>query len=83
MRVTLSVAVAVECSGVTVVAAGAKAYALLHKNSRRRELELEMLEVESITGQKLKALHTTCKDAGFPGGKTFKMNLEFNRMKMN
>ncbi|MDR1601410.1 MAG: protein kinase [Tannerella sp.] len=83
MRVTLSVVAAVECSGVTIIAAGAKAYALLHKNSRRRELELEMLDVESVTGQKLKALHTTYKDAGFTRGKTLKMNLEFNRMKMN
>jgi hypothetical protein len=79
-RVTLSVVNAVECSGVTVIAAGAKAYALLHKNIRRRELELEMLEVESVTGRKLKALHTTSKDAAFPQGKTFKINLEYNRI---
>jgi hypothetical protein len=83
MCVTLSVVNAVECSGVTVIAAGAKAYALLRKNMRRRELELEMPEVESVTGRKLKALHTTGKDVAFPQGKTFKMNLEFDRMVFN
>ncbi|MDR1676666.1 MAG: protein kinase [Tannerella sp.] len=80
MRVTLSVVKAVECSGVTVITVGSKAYALLHRNTGRRELELEMVEVESVTGRKLKSLHTTYKASGFAKGTTFKMNLEYDRL---
>jgi serine/threonine protein kinase len=80
MRVSLSVSEAVVHSGVTVIRAGAKAYALLHRNTRRRELELEMLEVESITGQRLKSLKTTCRNVRFTQGARFRMNLEYNRL---
>jgi outer membrane biosynthesis protein TonB len=79
-QVTLSVTEAVVISGVTVIPVGAKAYALLHKSARWRELELEMLEVESITGQKLKTLHSTSKSVSFPQGKRFKIHLEYNRL---
>jgi serine/threonine-protein kinase len=80
IRISLSVPEAVVHSGVTIVRAGAKGYALLHKNTRRGELELEMLEVESITGQRLKSLNTTYKSIRFVQGNRFRMNLEYNRM---
>jgi serine/threonine protein kinase len=80
MRVTLSVSEPLVHAGVTVVPAGAKAYALLRKNTRRRELELEILEVESITGQRLKALKTTYRNARFAQGNPFRVNLEYNRI---
>jgi serine/threonine protein kinase len=80
IRISLSVSEAVVHSGVTIVRAGAKAYALLHKNTRRGELELEMLEVESITGQRLKSLNTTYRNIRFIQGNRFRMNLEYNRM---
>jgi serine/threonine-protein kinase len=79
-RVTLSVAETLVVSGVTVIPAGAKAYALLHKHSRPRELELEILEVESITGQKLKSMKATSNGVSFPQGKRFKIHLEYNRL---
>jgi serine/threonine-protein kinase len=80
VRVTLSVTEPVIRSGVTVVRAGAKVHALLHKNTRRRELELEMQEVESVTGQRLKSLKATFRSARFVQGAQFHMNLEYNRV---
>ena len=80
MRVSLSVASPIERSGVTIIAAGAKAYALLHKNNRLRSLELEMVEVESITGQKLLSLHTTYKVISIRQGDNFRMTLDYNRL---
>lgn len=81
MHVTLSVANAVERSGITVIEAGAKTYAVLRKNTRRNELELEMLEVESVTGQRLKTFHSTFKGTGFPQGKQFRISMQYNRVK--
>jgi serine/threonine-protein kinase len=78
-QVTLSVAEAFERSGITVVAPGAKAFALLYRNTRKRELEIRMLEVESVTGKRLKALNTTYKAPSFRQGEPFKMMLEYDR----
>ncbi|MDR2915726.1 MAG: serine/threonine protein kinase [Tannerella sp.] len=79
MRITLSVSEVFERSGIRVIMPGAKAYALLHKNTRKRELEIEMLEVESVTGQRLRSLNTTYKASAFRQGERFKMNLEYSR----
>ena len=79
-RVTLSVSEPLERSGMTVIPVGQKVYAILHKNPRKRELELEMLEVESITRQRLKSLNNTYKSAAFRQGSQFKIALEYDRM---
>jgi serine/threonine-protein kinase len=79
--VTLSVREQVVLrSGVTIIRPGAKASAMLRKQPRRKTLTLEMLEVECVTGRKLKALNTTYKAAAFRQGETFKVNLEYNRV---
>ncbi len=78
-RITLSVSEVFERSGIKVIMSGAKAYALLHKNTRKRELEMEMLEVESVTGQRLRSLNTTYKASVFRQGERYKMNLEYSR----
>ncbi|MDR1337059.1 MAG: hypothetical protein LBK22_09540, partial [Tannerella sp.] len=79
--VTLSVAEPVVLrSGVTIIRSGAKASARLRKQPRRKTLTLEMLEVECVTGRKLKTLNTTCKATAFRQGETFKVNLEYNRV---
>lgn len=79
-RVTLSVSEPLERSGMTIIPVGLKAYAILHKNPRKRELELEMLEIESITRQRLKSLNNTYKAAAFRQGSQFKIALEYDRM---
>ncbi|MDR1330546.1 MAG: protein kinase [Tannerella sp.] len=67
-------------SGVTIIRPGAKASALLRRQPRRKTLTLEMLEVECVTGRKLKTLNTTYKATAFRQGETFKVNLEYNRV---
>ena len=79
-RITLTVASSIEQSGVTVIAAGAKAYAYLRKSRRTRSLEFEMLEVESVTGQKLKSMRTIYKSSTIQQGAKFKMTLDYNRL---
>ena len=79
-RVTLSVAEAIERSGIIIISARAKAYAKLSKNTRKEELELEIFEVESVTGQRLQSLKTSYKAAAFRQGERFKLLLEYNRV---
>ena len=79
-RVTLTVTEPVVRSGVTIIAAGAKANAILHKNNRLRSLELELVDVESVTGKKLSSLRTTAKAAIIQPGTKFKMTLDYNRL---
>jgi len=80
MPVVLSVISPIERSGVTVIMSGAKVHALLHKNMRKRELEIDIIEVESVTGQRLKTLNSTYKAPAFRQGEQFKMNLEYDRV---
>ena len=80
MRVTLQVETPLERSGVVVIHSGAKVNALIHKSTRKRELELEILEVESVTGKRLKSMNTTFKASAFARGEIFKINLDYNRL---
>jgi len=80
MSVTLSVAEPFVRSGLTIIPTGAKVHAKLYQNTRKRELELQLLEVDSITGKRLKLLNTTYQAAAFSQGEWFKMNLEYDRM---
>jgi Serine/threonine protein kinase len=79
-RVTLTVAEPVMRSGVIIIAAGAKASAILHKNNRLRSLEIELVDVESVTGKKLPSLRTTYKAATIQPGTKFKMTLDYSRL---
>ena len=79
-RATLTVAEPVVRSGVTIIAAGAKANAILHKNYRLRSLEIELVDVESVTGKKLPSLRTTYKAATIQPGTKFKMTLDYSRL---
>jgi serine/threonine protein kinase len=79
-RVTLTVEGALERSGVVVVGAGAKVHALLRKNTRRQELELEVVEVESVTGKRLKAMGGTLRAGAFRKGERVRVLLDYNRL---
>jgi len=80
MRIALSVETLLERSGVVVVQTGAKVNAMIRKNTRKRELELEILEVESVTGNALKTMNTTFRSSVFQKGEKFKINLDYNRL---
>ena len=80
VRINLSVAESFERSGRTVVRVGAKVHAVLRKNTKRRELEFEIINVESVTGKNLQALKTTYRASAFRQGERFKMNLDFDRI---
>ena len=80
MNVALRVETPLERSGVVVVEAGAKVYAVLHKNARKEELELIITEVESVTGKRIRCMNTSNKAASFKKGEKFKVNLDYNRL---
>jgi serine/threonine-protein kinase len=81
-RISLTVVIPLVKSGQTVINSGARATAVLHRNTRRKELTLEMMEVESVTGQMLKSFNTAYSAPQFPKGKVFKMYLDYNRVKV-
>jgi hypothetical protein len=81
-RVSLTVASPLVRSERTVVNSGAKATAIVHKDTRRKELTLEMVEAESVEGQKLKTFNTKYSARQFQQNETFKMYLEWNRVRV-
>jgi hypothetical protein len=80
MRVTLWVEAPLERSGAVVIKSGAKVDAVIHKSARKHELELEILEIESVTGKRLKSMNTSYKASAFKKGEKFKINLDWHRL---
>ncbi|MDR2233762.1 MAG: hypothetical protein LBE56_11690, partial [Tannerella sp.] len=81
-RVSLTVAAPLVRSDRTVVNTGAKATAIVHKDTRRKELTLEMVETESVEGQKLRCFNTKYSARQFQRNEAFKMYLEWNRVRV-
>lgn len=80
VRISFTVKEDVKRNGITVIAGGAKGYAILRKNGKRDELVIEMQEVESVVGKMLKSLRTPYKAVAFLQGQEFKMHLEYDRI---
>jgi len=80
MKITLSVNEPLVRSGVVLVQQGAKAHAIIHKYPKKNEMVLEITEVESVTGKRLKTLDSSHKATSFKKGDKFRVNLDYNRL---